>query len=71
MASLALALVLGGALLVALGANAIAGTAHFGSHLIDREPGAHPTDPRTTGLFALFLVVLTLWRARQLGRVHD
>ena len=70
-ASLALALALGDALLVALGGNAVAGTAHFGSHLVDRELGAHASDPWTTGLFALFLVGLTFWRARQLGGVHD
>jgi len=63
--SLALALFMTDALLVVLGANAMAGAAHFISHVVDRDLGGQPSDPLTIGLFALLLVGLTVWRARR------
>lgn len=67
-AGLALALLISDALLVALGANAIAAVAHFISHAIDRDLGGQPSDPLTIGLFALVLLGLTAWRVRTLSR---
>jgi len=64
-AGLALALFLTDALLVALGATAVGGVAHFLSHLADRELGGLPTDPLTFGVFALVVVGLTVWRIRR------
>jgi hypothetical protein len=69
-ATLGLALALGDVLLVALTGNAIAGAAHFVSHVVDREIGGQSTDPLTVGLFALFLVALAVWRAASLGRLR-
>ncbi|MGI9147866.1 MAG: hypothetical protein ACR2IK_15165 [Chloroflexota bacterium] len=63
-ASLVLALPVADALLVVLSANAVAGVAHFISHVVDRELGGLASDPVTIGLFALLLVGLTVWRAR-------
>jgi hypothetical protein len=68
--TLGLALALSDALLVALGGNAIAGVAHFVSHVVDRELGGQPTDPLTIGLFALLLVALAVWRAASLERLR-
>jgi hypothetical protein len=67
-ASLALALIVSDALLVALGANAVAASAHFVSHAIDRDLGGQPSDPLTIGLFALVLLGLTAWRIRTLSQ---
>jgi hypothetical protein len=64
-ASLVLALAVADALLVVLTANAVAGVAHFISHVVDRELGGRASDPVTIGLFALLLVGLTVWRARR------
>jgi hypothetical protein len=69
-AGLALALVISDALLVALGANAVASAAHFVSHFIDRELGGQPSDPLTIGLFALLLLALTAWRVRTLSQAR-
>jgi hypothetical protein len=65
-AGLALAMVLSDALLVALGATTVGATAHFASHLVDRELGGLPTDPITFGVFALVVLGLTIWRVRRL-----
>src|SRR6266567_9511929 len=65
-----LALALSDALLVALSGNAIAGVAHFVSHVVDRELGGQPTDPLTIGLFALLLVALAVWRAASVQRLR-
>jgi len=67
-ATLELALAFSDALLAALSGNAIAGVAHFVSHVVDRELGGQPTDPLTIGLFALLLVALAVWRAASLER---
>ena len=67
-ATLGLALALSDALLAALSGNAIAGAAHFVSHVVDRELGGQPTDPLTIGLFALLLVALAAWRAASVER---
>src|SRR5438034_9458111 len=58
-AGLGLALWITDVFLVALGANAVGGLAHFISHVVDRELGGLPTDPVTFGAFALLLVGLT------------
>ena len=63
-ATLAVALVLTDALLVALAGNSVGAVAHFVSHSVDRQLGGLPTDPLTFGVFALLLVGLTVWRAR-------
>ncbi len=68
-ATLGLALALSDALLVALSGNAIAGAAHFASHVVDRELGGQPTDPLTIGLFALLLIALAVWRAASMERL--
>ena len=62
-ATLAFALVMTDALLVALAGNSIGAVAHFVSHAVDRELGGLATDPVTFGVFALLLVGLTVWRA--------
>jgi hypothetical protein len=69
-ATLGLALAVSDALLVALSGNAIAGMAHFVSHIVDREVGGQPTDPLTIGLFALLLLALAVWRAASVGRLR-
>ena len=63
-ACLALALVVSDGPLVALAGNAIGGTAHFVSHVVDRDLGGQPSDPVTIGIFALVLVALVAWRGR-------
>ena len=69
-ATLGLALALSDTLLAALSGNAVAGVAHFVSHVVDRELGGQPTDPLTIGLFALLLVALAVWRAASLERLR-
>ena len=66
-ATLGLALAFSDALLVALSGNAVAGAAHFVSHVVDREFGGQPSDPLTIGLFALPLVALAVWRTTSMG----
>ena len=68
--TLGLALALSDALLVALSGNAIAGVAHFVSHVVDRDLGGQPTDPLTIGLFSLVLVALAVWRAASVERLR-
>ena len=68
---LAFALTLTDALLVALAANAVGAVAHFISHVVDRELGGLPTDPVTMGVFALVLVSLAVWRARQIQHASN
>jgi hypothetical protein len=67
--ALAFALIFTDALLVVLAGNAVGAVAHFVSHLVDRELGGLPTDPLTFGVFALLIVGLMIWRARQIQRV--
>lgn len=67
-ASLGLALVVADGPLVALGGNAIGGTSHFISHVVDRHLGGQPSDPITIGVFALILVALLVWRAGAVGQ---
>jgi len=50
------------ALLVVLAGNAIGGTAHFISHVIDRSLGGHANDPGAIGLVALLLTLLSVAR---------
>lgn len=66
-ATLAFALALGDALLVALVGNATGAVAHFVSHAVDRELGGQSTDPLTFGMFAVLLLGLAVWRARVVG----
>jgi hypothetical protein len=68
-ACLVLALVVADARLLALAGSAVGASAHFVSHLVDRNLGGQPSDPVTIGLFALLLVALTVWRARWLAMI--
>jgi hypothetical protein len=54
-----LALIISDALLVALGANAVAALAHLVSHFIDRDLGCQPSYLLTIGLFAVVLLGFT------------
>ncbi|MEX2457687.1 MAG: hypothetical protein WD770_01725 [Actinomycetota bacterium] len=66
--TLLLALVWLDGLFVALAGNAIAGVAHFVSHLIDRDLGGRGTDPITFGFLAVVVGLAALVRYRDVER---
>lgn len=61
-ACLAAGLLVQDALVAVLAGNALAGAAHFVSHVLDRFDGGHASDPATIGALALLLTLLTVLR---------
>lgn len=52
---------------VALGGNAFAAIAHFGTHMVDRDIGSSPTDPFGLALYAAVVVGVLV----KLRSAHD
>ena len=60
-AALAGGVVLRSALLAGLAGGAAGSVAHFISHMIDRDAGGRASDPISTGLIAVVLVIALVW----------